>query len=86
LTLLQPIHIVYELGVAGFARGLEKAAIFSGACFDRLSTRILKAPVKGLFAGDGAVIPNGASDMIPYFGRKRAPGESSFLDVDINYC
>ena len=37
-----------------------------------------KAPVRGLFAGDETVTPNGASDIMPYVGRKRALGCALF--------
>jgi len=66
LTFPQLFHIVYEMVVVAFASVLENAAIFCGAKF--------QGPVKGLFAGDGAVIPNSASDILPYVGRKLAPG------------
>jgi hypothetical protein len=72
-----------------FARWPEKAAIFSGACFDRLCTRILRPlsrrcaePVEaGFFAEWGWFFIEVTSDIRYYVGGTVLRKESIFLNI-----
>ena len=57
---------------------LQKLKYFVKIFPQELNNENFKAPVRGLFAGDETVTPNGASDIMPYVGRKRALGCALF--------
>jgi len=78
LTFLPLFRLIIETVRICASTGRENAAIFERRMLRQAQHKNFKAPVRGLFAGDETVTPNGASDIQSYFGRKRTPGCAHF--------